>query len=201
MRRFLMIGCAVILGTVMQAKADSIDFANQTGPTTFAASSGPQTITEGLATFSGGVILTNEQATTVTGSVYATCVSTLCLGPTLLNPITINFSAPISDLSIVTTDDLAGTYTLTDNLGHTTSTTFGSTNLGLVTLSLTDSGVTSATLTSSDSSFDFAIDSASYIGPATATPEPSAWLLLGTGLLGLGLMGRRKAWHSFPQSA
>ena len=112
-------------------------------------------------------------------------------GPHLLNPITINFSAPVSDLSIVTTDDVAGTYTLTDNLGTKTSITFGLTNLGLSTLSLTDIGITSATLSSSDSTFDFAIDSASYNGPATSTPEPSSWLLLGTGLLGLGLMARK----------
>ena len=56
MRRFIMIGSLLMFGTGMQAKADSINFADKTGPTMFDATTGPQTITEGLATFTGGVM-------------------------------------------------------------------------------------------------------------------------------------------------
>lgn len=193
MKRFLIVGCAVLLAAAWQAKADSVDFSNQTGPTTFAAATGPQSITEGLATFNGGTILTDEESTTFAGSVYATCDPALCAGPALLNPITIDFSSPVNDFSLVTINDEAGTYTLTDNLGDKTTVVIASVNLSPVTLSLVDTGATSATLTSSATSdWDFAIESASYNTPTAPTPEPSTWLLLATGIAGLIFFSRKR---------
>jgi len=189
--------CLVFAFAGAPAKADSVDFSNQTGSSTFAAASGPQTITEGLATFTGGVILTNELGTGNAFSVYATCDPALCSqSSTLLNPLTITFSAPVSNVTLIATNALGATYTFTDNLGNAAVMTLGVLTVPapLVDFSLVDSGITSATFVSSSSSgWDFAIEGLTYTPAAVVTPEPSALLLLVTGLLALAFFARKKA--------
>jgi len=188
--------CLVFAFTGAPAKADSVNFSDQTGPTTFVAASGPQTITEGLATFTGGVILTNELGTGNAFSVYATCSPAFCnQSYTLLNPITISFSAPVSNVTLIVTNDEPATYSFTDNLGNAASATTNVLALPfpLVDFGLVDSGITSATIVSSSSSWDFAIEGLTYTPAVVVTPEPSALLLLVTGLLALAFFARRKS--------
>jgi PEP-CTERM motif len=188
--------CLVFALAGAPAKADSVDFSNQTGPSTFAAASGPQTITEGLATFTGGVILTNESGTLNNFSVYATCNPGTCgQSSSLLNPLTITFSAPVSNVTLIATNALGATYTFTDNLGNAALITLGVLTVPapLVDFSLVDSGITSATFGSSASGWDFAIEGLTYTPAAVVTPEPSALLLLVTGLLALAFFARRKS--------
>jgi hypothetical protein len=155
------------------------------------STTGPQSITEGLATFHGGAILTNETFAAVTGSVYATVSNSIVTTPfTFLNPLTITFSQAVSNLSLFVVNNEADTYFLTDNNGKTISAAFAANSTGGL-LSLIDTNILSATIGTTNSSWDFALSGGSYNSP-TPTPEPSTLIMLGTGLLGLAGVARRK---------
>jgi hypothetical protein len=136
-------------------------------------------LTLGIATFTGGELLLAESAQADQTGVYAT--NSLLTG--YLDPLTIAFSQAISGFSVLLTNNLAGTFTVSDNKGGTQTLVLG----GDVsqTFTLADNGVTSVTVKETGTPFDFAIDNVTF-SPATvtsATPEPSAFILLGTGLV------------------
>src|ERR1700688_4155566 len=87
-----------------RAYADLVTFENQpAGKSTFAAAGVAQTLVytfgDVTATFSGGVILTNETSqTTDNTNVYATCAVGVCHGDaSLTDPLVITFSSAIQN--------------------------------------------------------------------------------------------------------
>jgi PEP-CTERM motif len=113
---------------------------------------------------------------------------------TFLNPLTITFSQAVSNLSLVLVNNVADTFVLRDNNGNSISAAFGfnSTN-GVLTLN--DTNILSATIGAVGSGWDFALSGGSYDASSsspTPTPEPSTLIMLGTGLLGLAGVARRK---------
>ena len=196
MKRTLIILGVLLSGMAINAKADSFSFSDQpAGPSTFAASTGPHSVTEGLATFSGGTILTNETSSTFAGNVYATASDLSAASPfTFLDPLTITFSQAVSNLTLVVVNNLADTFVLRDNNGNSISANFG-TNVSNGILTLTDTNILSATIGTTDPAWDFALSGGSYTsssGSPTPTPEPGTLIMLGTGLLGLAGVARKK---------
>ena len=193
MRRILFILGVLLLGIAINAKADTISFSDHTGPSLFASTAGPQSLAEGLATFHGGAILTNETFATIAGSVYATVSNSIVPTPfTFLNPLTITFSQAVTNLSLSVVNNEADTYFLMDNNGKSISAAFGANSTGGL-LSLIDTNILSATIGTTNSSWDFALSGGSYNFPTpTPTPEPGTLIMLGTGLLGLMGVARRK---------
>lgn len=194
LKRPLIALTALFLGITIQAKADSISFADQpTGPSTFAYSSGPQTITEGIATFSGGVILTNETYADQGINVYATCSSATCgISYAFSNPITITFAQPVSDLTVVIVNNLPDTFTLTDNNGNSVSAALPYLADGAITLN--DTGITSVTIGTPDDGWDFALQgngALTFTADPIPTPEPATFFMLCAGLLGAALLAPR----------
>ena len=198
MKQSLIFLTAFFLVVVLQAKADSISFEDQpAGPSTFAYSSGLQTITEGIVTLSGGVILTNETYADQNINVYATCASSTC-GVSYLfsDPITITFAQPVSDLTVVIVNNLPDTFTLADNNGNSVSASLP--YLADTAITLNDTDITSVTIGTADDGWDFALqgnDSLTFTpDPSTdpiPTPEPGTAILLCTGLLGLAMRTRK----------
>jgi hypothetical protein len=195
MRRILVTLGLVLLGMAINAKADSINFSDQpAGSNAFPTSTGPHSVTEGLATFNGGTILTDETSAAVAGNVYGTVSNSIVPTTfTFLNPLTIIFSQAVSNLSLVVVNNVADTFVLRDNNGNSISAAFGlnSTN-GILTLN--DTNILSATIGATGSGWDFALSGGSYDAPSspTPTPEPSTLIMLSTGLLGLVGVARRK---------
>jgi len=203
-KRSLIALAALFLGATTQAKADSISFADQpAGASTFAYSSGPETITEGIATFSGGVILTGETFADQNVNVYATCSSSTCgISYSFSDPITIIFSQPVSNLTIEIVNNLPDTFSLTDNNGNSVSADLP--YLASTTITLDDTGITSATIGTADEGWDFALEgdgaitftldpSSDQPSDPTSTPEPATASLLGTGLMALVALSRKKS--------
>jgi hypothetical protein len=153
------------------------------------------------ATFSGGVILTDESGTTTDASnVYATASSSVISGadPSLLNPLTIAFSQPVQDFQLEVINALAGNYELSDNAGHTDSFSIAVTGTTVETAMLANAG-TLVHLTyldpatgNPDTAWDFAIDDVSFdTGSTTTVPEPATWTMLILGLAMVGFAARR----------
>ena len=178
---------AAFAGSVT-AHATTIDFdAQATGAPSAYTGVLNSPLAIGSATFTGGQLLNNEIFSTDTTGVYAT--TNLSAGA-YTNPIVISFSAPVSGFSLVLTNNIADTFTVTDNLGDTISAALG-TNASH-TFSLNGSGITSVRASEAGNSFNFAIDNVTFSPVAAATPEPSTFALLGTGALGLLGFARRR---------
>lgn len=192
MRRLIVTLGVLFLGMAVSAKADTFSFSDQpAGPSLFASSTGPHSITEGLATFNGGTILTGETFAAVAGNVYATVSNSVVSTPfTFLNPLTITFSQAVSNLSLFVVNNDADTYFLTDNNGKSISAAFGLNGTDGI-LSLSDTNILSATIGTTNSGWDFALSGGSYNSP-TPTPEPGTLVMLGTGLIGLVGIARRR---------
>jgi hypothetical protein len=204
MKRLLIVLAAMLLGTTLQLKADSASFADQpAGASTFAYSSGPETITEGIATFSGGVILTGETFADQNVNVYATCARSTCgITYTFSDPMTITFSQPVSDLTVEIVNNLPDTFILADNNGNYVSANLP--YLADTSITLDDAGITSATIGTADDGWDFALEGGGAITftpdlppdppyDPTSTPEPATASLLGAGLMALAALSRKKS--------
>lgn len=184
-----MIRCGVVfVACVAFAGATTIDFEAQgsSAPSSFSSPNSPLTI--GIATFMGGQLLKNETAVAPAGDVTAVYATA---GPGVsarfTDPLTINFSQPVSNVGLLLTNEVPDTYTVADNLGGSES---GTTSQ---MFSLSDTGVTQVTIASATAfAWDFAIDNVTFTPAVTTVPEPAMWLPMGLGLLTLLIgSGRR----------
>jgi PEP-CTERM motif len=184
MNRTLVISTCIAVGTVALAPAATsadpitIDFESQpAGPSNFGPP--PHTVSERGATISGGLILTNESASIDLSNVYATVN---CCG--YANPLSIVFESAVANLSVLITNNVTATYTLTDNLGHSASGSVAAFNTPIL-LTLPFEGITSATVASIGiPGFDFALGSLSFTAGPAPVPEPGSMLLVGGGMVG-----------------
>ncbi len=176
------------------AHATTIDFEDRTGPSTFAAAGNAQTLTYGIATFTGGVILTGESAqTTDNSSVYGTRNEN-----DLTNPLIINFSQAVQNFSFQILNAIAGDYQITYNGGTTTTFNLATTGGSIQNESLGGVGTQIAIQflgpALGDTTYDFAIDNVSFdVANVSAVPLPAALPMFGAALMGLGAVRRRKA--------
>jgi len=161
------------------AEPITIDFESlPAGPRNFGPP--PQTVIVSGATFSGGIILTDESASIDLTNVYATvnCCD-------YSNPLSIVFDRAVSNLSLLVTNNVNAMYTLADNLGHSVSLSTSAFNVP-ITLTLPFEGITAATITSTGvPGFDFAIDNVSFTPSAAPVPEAGTMLLVGSGIAGM----------------
>jgi len=131
----------------------------------------------GIATFYGGQLLKNEASSADTGTVYATAG-----GAPYLNPLTISFSQPVDEFSLVITNNTPDTYTVAGNVGGSQSLSLNANAFHI--FSLAGNGITSVTISSATPIFwDFAIDNVTFSAASTAAPEPSLFVSLGLILL------------------
>jgi hypothetical protein len=175
-----------VLSTGVSADPITIDFETLPGgPSNFGPP--PQTVTVAGTTFSGGIILTNESASINLTNVYATVD---CCGYT--NPLSIFFDRAVANLSLLVTNNVNATYTLTDNMARSVSLSAPAFNTPL-TLTLPFGGITSATVLSTGvPGFDFALDNVSFTVEETVVPEPGTMLLVGGGIAGMLLRRRER---------
>ena len=182
--------CLSVLFAGMVAKADIIDFETQgaAAPAAFiGVLNSPLAI--GIATFTGGELLNHAAGGVDQTAVYATTNASPS-GGAYLDPLTITFSQAVSGFSLDVTNEFADTYIIADNKGGSQSSavTLNTTH----NFSLSDSGITSVTVSSTSKAFwDFAIDNVSFT-PAAAVPEPSPLLILALALGTLVVLARRK---------
>jgi hypothetical protein len=152
-------------------------------------------LTIGIATFTGGELrdgligLTADQT-----GVYA---SEGLFGSGETNPLAIVFATPVHDFSVLVANGDAQnqTYTISDNLGDSATfmlTLSGSLSNSARTVSLPGDGITSVSITSANTDWNFAIDNVTFTAAPAPVPEPASGLLAAVGL-GLILKRRRAA--------
>lgn len=184
----------------VRGNASIINFEDQpAGPSTFAAAGPEQTLVYTFgsvtATFTGGVILTDETSqTTDNSNVYATA----SFGDaSLTNPLVITFNQPIENFQIDILNALAGSYTMADNVGDSINFSLPTTGGSLQTEGFAAAG-TQVTIKFNgppvdDANFDFAMDNVLFDQPLTVAPEPSTIPMVAAGLLAiLGIRLRRR---------
>jgi hypothetical protein len=136
----------------------------------------------GIATFTGGKSLKNEVTATPPSADLTVVYATTGFLPNYTDPLVISFSQPVSNVSLMVTNETADTYTLADNAGHLVTLAIGTNENE--TLTLADAGITQVTIaTLATVGWDFAIDNVSFT--STAAPEPSTALLTACALVGL----------------
>jgi len=172
-----------VLFSVVSLGATTIDFEAQGATASSFNGSLDSPLVIGIATFTGGKLLKNEAFGTPsadTSVVYAT--NGFISGYT--DPLVITFSAPVSNVSLQVTNETPDTYTLADNVGHSSAVPIGN-NVNQI-LSLTDEGVTRVTIaTNATVGWDFAIDNVSFTAAPATTPEPASIALGSVGMLGI----------------
>jgi hypothetical protein len=186
--RAVAIAAMLVLGALeSSASADviTIDFEGlAAGPSNFGPP--PHPVSVAGATFSGGILLTNESASIDLTNVYATVD---CCGYS--NPLSIVFDRAVANLSLLVTNNVNATYTLSDNLGRSVSMSAPAYNTPLM-LTLPFAGITAAQVLSSGTpGFDFALDDISFTADAAVVPEPGTMVLVGGGVAGL-LAGKKR---------
>lgn len=173
------------------AHATTIDFESQAvavlAPTGFdGGTDSPLKI--GTATFTGGELLLQEFGGLDQTGVYAT---ESLFGTVYKNPLNIVFSSPVTGFSLLLTNNIAGTFSISDNLGATSTLNLGAN--ASQTFTLPGSGITSVTVAETGSVYDFAIDNINFSAvTGTVTPEPSSLILIGTGAVASLGLGRRR---------
>ncbi len=209
MTRLGILAVVAAVFTTAGAHATVITFEDQPASACcFGSVTGPTTITETpltgvTVTFSGGVILTNENAATDTTNVYATASPRV--GSTVTganagygNPLTMTFNQPLQDFSLQILNALAGNYELKDNAGNTDFFSLATTGNSVQTEGFLATGTVVQLLYLSGGTqnvatqWDFAIDNVSFDLAPSTVPEPATWAMLLLGLAGLAA-GRRKA--------
>jgi hypothetical protein len=169
---------AIALGSVAAAgaSATTIDFEAFTGPDTFGSATPPLTV--GVATFSGGLVMTAVNGLLADqSSVYGT--ADFCTG--CASSITITFSTPVDNVSLEVLNGSSTTatisYTVASNLGDSVTTFLGTELANSAdTVTLPASGITSVTIarTSPAQSWDFFIDDVSFTVPAPPVPTSTS---------------------------
>ena len=198
------------LGFNTRAHAVEVNFEDQpAGPSTFAATSSAPALNYNFgggltATFTGGVILTNETSqTTDNSNVFATC--NFCGGPTMTNPLVVTFSQPIQNFQIDILNAIAGDYEVSDNAGNTDFFNLPTTGGSLQTVGFAATGTVVDIAYLNDAyniansvygpgNWDFAIDNVTFDQPlsTSATPLPATLPLFAGGLGAMGLFGWRR---------
>lgn len=198
LRRAIIGAFLLSIGVCQSARATTIDFEDQSGPSFFASAGPAQSIVEGPATFNGGVILTNTANLPANQtSVYGTANFS---DPSLTNPLTVNFLSPITNffLDVINGEPFAVNYTVADNLGHTATFLVASnTSSGAQTIGFAATGtLVTISAEAAGGNFDFFIDNVHYnesLPPGlNQTPIPAALPLFASALGGLGFFGWRR---------
>jgi len=158
----LCLGGVLALAASAQAGAQKlIDFEQLSGPSVFTGITPPVTVDE--ATFSGGQVL---NAATFLPADPTVVYGTAFFCPGCLPTITIDFSQPVSDFSMLLLNGLTVTVTYTvqdDQGGQQTVTLPPNFNSGAAVISLPTSGIMQVTATGgSGSQWDFLIDNIQY---------------------------------------
>jgi hypothetical protein len=153
----------------------------------FAAPNGV-TFSSGL----GGIYATVDYA-----SVTGVAVSAVNFGGEACpcDDVTLNFSSPVTEIGFVGWGQNAGSATFTDTNGSLTINGFQQIQTSTQFVGIADAdGISSLTISdvAVDDAFLFSGFTDNASGSASATPEPSSLLLLGTGLLGFVGVVRRK---------
>jgi hypothetical protein len=141
---FIAMATVLAAAALVSAHADSVDFEDHVGPPVFATAGPAQTLVYNFtgysATFTGGVILTNESSqTTDFTSVYATS-SPPGADPSLTNPLTVTFSQPVQNFEIDVLNAIAGNYVMADNVGHSINFNLATTGGSLQTVGFAAAG-------------------------------------------------------------
>ena len=174
------------------AHADWIDFEAQgaNAPKMFTGTTDSPLVIASV-TVAGGQLLKDELNGVDHTAVYAT---TNLVRGAYTNPLHITFSQPINTFNVLVTNNLADTYTVTDNLGGSQSYFLAANSRQ--TFVLLDFGITGVTVSSATAAaWDFAIDD-------VTAPEPSLFFpLAGALLYGCFLKCRRRYRARVPRSA
>lgn len=181
---------AVLCSSTFVARADVINFDAQAAaaPGGFTGTVNSPLAINGV-TFTGGQLLNHEiGASPDQTGVYATVSPNFVPGG-YTDPLPIGFSTPVSGFSILVTNVLADTFTVSDNLGGSQSFAIGSNGQQLFTL--LDTGITSVTVSSANhAQWDFAIDNVTFT--PSAVPEPTNVVLVLTVLGATVALSRRR---------
>jgi len=190
LRKSFVCGLLLFAGRMFSSPI-SINFEDQpAGPCCFADAGPAQTLIYNFsggetAVVTGGVILTNESfQTTDNSNVYATA----SFGDNLSSNIQIQFGVPVQNFQMDILNALAGSYTLSDNAGHSQMFQLATDGGSIATESFTTAGtvVTVSYNGPSDisgTSFDYAIDN------LVATPSACAAVVAGAISLGMANNG------------
>ncbi len=175
------------------AHATLISFEDRTGPTGFGAPSQTLVYTFGslTVTLAGGTVLTH----TVGLPADQTSVYGSFLGLNA-NPVTITFSEAVSALSFTLLNGIYADalYTIADNEGYSDSVWLPSGGEGgSQRISLAAPGTRITVTAGTESGFwDFFLDNIRFDPPRQKVPEPASLLMIGIGLVGLGVLPRRR---------
>ena len=175
-------------GACANAAIINFDAQGLTGPSTASVNAAAVTVSAGgdTVTFNNGAILTN--ATNAPADETSVYFNSFFLGGTTGPAMTIAFSAPITNffLDLYNGETYPDTFTVSDNLGKSTTVTIDSNTSGGTSLISFPAIGNIVTITTSDPNYDFFIDNIGFNQATPSVPEPATWAMM---LAGLGLVG------------